>query len=286
MSGPVASTRLAGVSGRALALLAALAAALVPAVFVVPHMLAANGSEDGFADQRNLIDTVSEEFVRYWNSGDRVLSPGMERVVDYWFRFHVAKAAIAVILLIVLAVLGVLLRRAHLRSGGPGPARRAAVATAGVVITTLALFSSVIAVANIQGAVAPFTSLLSMLPVGAHHGRLVDTLDQVRQRLADSLNTGASSPPALEAMISDNSRYHVALGVMAMVVAVALIALSLVLWKRFLRTGPSDRRTRRALGACGVLSASSSLVVIVLAVANLSTASDSARGLLVFFNGG
>ncbi|MEL5955152.1 hypothetical protein AADR41_10280 [Streptomyces sp. CLV115] len=278
--------RLADVSGRALALLAALAAALVPAVFVVPHMLAANGSQDGFADQRNLIDTVSEEFVRYWNSGDRVLSPGMERVVDYWFRFHVTKAAIAAVLLIVLAVLGALLRRAYLLSGGLGPARRAAVATAGVVITTLALFSSLIVVANIQGAAAPFTSLLSMLPVGAHHGRLADTLDQVRQRLADSLNTGASSPPALEAMISDNSRYHVALAVMAVAVAVALIALSSVLWKRFRRTGPSDRHTKRVLGAFGVLSASSSLVVIVLAVANLSTASDSAQGLLVFFNGG
>jgi hypothetical protein len=283
---PVRVERFAGVPSRVLALLAILAAALVPAVFVMPHRLAADSSEGGFADQRNLIDTVSEEFVRYWSSGDRVLSPGMERAVDYWFRFHAAKAAIAAILLIVLVVLGVLLRKACLRGGDLGPARRAAVATTGVVVTTLALFSSVIVVANIQGAVAPFTSLLSMLPVGTRHGRLADTLDQVRQRLTDSLSTGASSPPALEAMISDNSRYHVALAVMAAVVAVALIALSSVLWKRFLRTGPSDKHTRRVLGAFGVLSASLSPAVAVLAVANLSTASDSARGLMVFFNGG
>ncbi|MFE7621004.1 hypothetical protein [Streptomyces sp. NPDC057496] len=283
---PVRSGRFAGVPGRAPALLAALAAVLVPAVLVVPHMLAADGSQDGFADQRNLIDTVGEEFVRYWNSDDRMFSPGMERVVDYWFRFHVAKAAIAAALSIVLVMLGVLLRKSFLRGSGAGPARRAAVAAGGVVVTVLALISSVIVVANIQGAVAPFTSLMSMLPVGTHHGRLAGTLDQVRQRLADSSDPGASPPPVLDMMIGDNSRYHVALAVMAAIVAVALVALSSVLWRRFLRTGPAGRRTRLALGASGVLTASLSLVVAVVAVANLSTASDSARGLSVFFNGG
>ncbi|MDK0517708.1 hypothetical protein [Streptomyces sp. ML-6] len=283
---PGRSGRFAGVPGRAPALLAALAAVLLPAVFVVPHMLAADGSEDGFADQRNLIDTVGEEFVRYWNSGDRMFSPGMERVVDYWFRFHVVKAVIAAVLLIVVVALGVLLRKSFPRGGGAGPARRAAVATGRVVVTVLALFSSVIVVVNIQGAVAPFTSLLSMLPVGTRHGKLADTLDQVRQRLADSLTTGASPPPALDAMISDNSRYHVALAVTAAIVAVALVALSGVLWRRFLRTGPSGEHSRRALGACGVLTVALSLVVAVVAVANLSTASDSAQGLSVFFNGG
>ncbi|MFF8612170.1 hypothetical protein [Streptomyces sp. NPDC015350] len=289
MSSPAApawSGRFAGVPGRVPALLAVLAAILVPAVFVVPHMLAADGSEDGFADQRNLIDTVGEEFVRYWNSGDRIFSPGMAGVVDYWFRFHVAKAVIAAILSVVLVVLGFLLRKSCPRGSGAGPVKRAAVATGGVVVTVLALFSSVIVVANIQGAVAPFTSLMSMLPVGTRHGKLADTLDQVQRRLAESLETGAAPPPALDVMIGDNSRYHVALAVMAAIVAVALAALSSVLWRRFLRTGPSAGRTRRALGATGVLTALLSLVVAVVAVANLSTASDSAQGLSVFFNGG
>ncbi|MFF4081953.1 hypothetical protein ACFYZN_21455 [Streptomyces sp. NPDC001777] len=283
---PVRPGRFADAPGRVPALLAVLAAVLVPAVFVVPHMLAADGSQDGFADQRNLVDTVGEEFVRYWNSDDRMFSPGMERVVDYWFRFHVAKAAIAAILMAVLVALGLLLRKSCPRGGGAGPARRAAVATGGVVVTVLALLSSVIMVVNVQGAVAPFTSLMSMLPVGTHHGRLTGTLDQVRQQLADSSGASDSPPPALATMISDNSRYHVALAVMAAIVAVALVALSSVLWRRFLRTEPSAGRTRRALGAFGLLTASLSLVVAVVAVANLSTASDSARGLSVFFDGG
>ncbi|MFF7986630.1 hypothetical protein ACFZDK_47415 [Streptomyces sp. NPDC007901] len=49
-----------------LAVLTALAAALLPALFLAPHLLAARGAQDGFADQDTLAGTVRDVFVEYW----------------------------------------------------------------------------------------------------------------------------------------------------------------------------------------------------------------------------
>ncbi|MFG3417646.1 hypothetical protein [Micromonospora sp. NPDC048063] len=267
-------------------MLVALAVALVAAFVVAPRTLAASGSGGGFVERRDLVEALGEEFVKYWRSGERDLSPGLQRVVDYWFRYHLAKAVIAAILLIVLVALGLLLWKAFLRAGGIGAGRRAALASGGVLVTMLALFSLAMVMANVQGAVAPYASLLPMLASGGTDGELADTLDQVRQRLADSLSAGDRTPPALEVMISDFSRYHVAMAVVAGIVAAVLVGTSVVSWTRFARTGPSDRRTRRVLGSFGVLSALLSLVVIVVIVANTTTAADPAPALLAFFDGG
>jgi hypothetical protein len=150
----------------------------------------------------------------------------------------------------------------------------------------LALSSLAIVMANVQGAAAPFASLLPMLADGPTDGELTDTLEQARQRLADSLNSGGPTSPALDVMISDFVRYHVAMAVIATIVAVVLIATSVALWKRFARTGSSDRPTRRVLASFAALSATLSLVLIVVAVANTTTAADPAPALLAFFDGG
>ncbi len=254
--------------------------ALGAAFVIAPRTLAGGG----FADEHDLREGFRVAFVEYWSSGAEEFSPGLERAVDYWFRYHVAKAVIAALLLGVLVALGVLLWKAFLRAGGVGVGRSAALASAGVLVTMLALFSLVIVMANIQGAVAPFSSLLPMLTSSAAEGELLVTLDQVRQRLADSLYAGGGTPLALEVMISDFSRYHVAMAVIAAIVAVVLIGLSVVLWKRFART--PDGRTRRVLGSFGVVSAVLSVAVIVVAVANTTTVADPAPALLAFFDGG
>jgi hypothetical protein len=271
-------------SGRALAVLAALTAVLLPAVFLAPQSLAAIGTEAGFSGQRELINTVNAAFVEYWRSGDKEFTPGMHQVVDYWFRFHLIKALLAAVLLVVLIALGVLLWKAFLRVSGLGA--RAAFASGGVLVTMLALLSLVLVVANVQGTVAPFTSLVSMLPIGAPHGELADTLAQVRQQLADYPRTGNATSPALQIMINDNARYHVAVAVMAATLVVVFIGMSVALWKRFAGSRPSGRRMRAVLGSYGVASALLSLVMIVFTLANITTATDSARGLAGFFGGG
>ncbi|WP_222871665.1 hypothetical protein [Nonomuraea sp. PA05] len=266
-------------------MLTALAVVLAAAFVVAPGTLAASRQDGGFADQRSLVETLGKAFAEYWRSGDRDLSPSLARVVDYWSRYHVAKAVIAAILLIVLVALGVLLWKAFLRADARA-GRRAALASAGVLVTMPALFSLLVVVANVQGAVAPFASLMSLLPVGAADTALADTIGQVRQQLAEPVGAGRRTPAALEVMISDYALYHVTLVVIGFVVAVAFTGLSVVLWTRSARTGSSDRRTRRVLKSYGVLSAMSSLIMFVVVVANMTNVADPAPGLLALFDGG
>ncbi|GIH12998.1 hypothetical protein [Rugosimonospora africana] len=276
-----------GVRSRAIATLTAIAAVLIGAFVVGPPALAARGPGGGFADEHHLTEAVRRAFVEYWRSGDRDFSPDLDRVVDYWFRFHVAKGVIAGILLIVLIALGALLWRAFVNAGGIGAARQVLLASAGVLVTMLALLSLAAVMANIQGAVAPFTSLMPMLTGGATDGPLADTLAQVRQQLSDSRSAGGRTPPAVGVMINDFTRYHVVMAVLAAMVVVVLIGTSVALWwRRFVRTTSSDRRTRRVWGSFGAFSVLLVLVVIVVGVANATTAADPAPALLALFNGG
>jgi hypothetical protein len=274
------------VSGGALALPGVLAAALSAAFVLAPAVLAASTPGGGYAGQGAIITALRTAFVEYWGSGNRNYPPGLERLVDYWIRYHVAKAVIAALLLTVLVVLGVRLWRALPDAGRLAAWRGAALASSGALVTVLAVFSVVLVVANIQGAVAPFTSLISMLPLGAPDTQLTHAVGQVRQGLAGYPGTGGQTPPALEAMISDFALYHATLAVLAAIVAVILIGMSVVSWKRRARTGSSERRIRHALGLAGVFSALLALAVIVVIVANLGTAMNPAPALLAFFNSG
>jgi hypothetical protein len=269
-------------SGRALAGLAAVATALVAAVVIAPPTLAAGSSDGALADQRHLVESLREAFVGYWRSGDSSLSPDLKRIVDYWFRFHVIKAMITAVLLVVLVVLGVLLWKAFLKAGGLGLGRRVALASAGVLVTMLTLLSLAVVLANLQGAAAPFSSLLPMVRDGATGGEVTRTLDQIRQGLA----AGDRSTPALHLMIGDFARYHVTFAVIAVIAVIAFISLSVLWWREFAKARSSDRRARRLYGSFGVLSGLLSLLAILSVVANTSAAANSAQVLLAFFDGG
>jgi hypothetical protein len=265
--------------------LVALAAVLVAALAALPRVLSASGPGEGLGDGRHLAQAFREAFIEYWNAGDRDFSPGMERVVDYWFRFHVVKAVIGAILLIVLVALGVLLWKAFLGAGGLGAGVRAAIASAGVLVTMLALRSSVMVKVSIQSVIAPFGSMLPMLTEDATDRELANTLGQVRRRLADSVNAGAPTSPALEVMINEYSLYHLVIVVVGPIMAVVLVGMSVVLWKRFARTESSDRRTRHVLGSFGVLTILLSLFAIVVSMVNMATVADPGPRFLLFFDG-
>jgi hypothetical protein len=273
------------VSSRALALpgvLAALGAAFV----VAPGVLAGSAPGGGYSGQAALITAMRTALVNYWDSGERNYPAGLERLVDYWIRYHVAKAVIAAALLTVLVVLGTRLLRALMRPGRLGLGRVTALALSGVLAAMLAFSSAVLVIVNIQGAVAPFASLISLLPLGTPNAQLTATIGQVRQHLAGYPGTGGRTPPALEAMVSSFALYHAALVVLLAILAIALAGLSVASWRKRARTGSSERRVRRTLALAGVISALLSLAVIAVALANLGTAMHPAPALLAFFNGG
>ncbi|WP_206071587.1 hypothetical protein [Antrihabitans stalactiti] len=199
----------------------------------------------------------------------------MARAVDYWRDYHAAKAVFAALLLVVLVALGLAVWRAFLRSGG------VALASGGVLVTVFALTALVLVMANVQGVIAPFSSLLPMVPFGAADGRLAEALDQVRAQLS-----GSHTTPPLDAMISDFARYHAAMAVIGAVVAVLIASTTVWLWKKFASTASSDWLTRRVLASFGVLSAVISLLLIVVVVANVLTAADPEPALAAFFDGG
>ncbi|WP_327003064.1 hypothetical protein OHA72_49620 [Dactylosporangium sp. NBC_01737] len=248
---------------RTAAALAALAAGLLAAFFAAPPALLGNPSA-----------SFRGAFVEYWRTGERNLTPRLRTIVDDWFRYHLLKAATAALLLVVLVALGAVLWKAFQRGAG----RRGAVASAGVAVTVLALFSLAMVMANLQGMGAPFASLLPTLVDGAApDAALSGTLGEVRQRLAAS-----PAPPAVDVMVDDFAHYHAVMAVIATVAAAALLALSVVAWRRFARVGTD----RRAAGAFGALMALSSLAVAVIAVANTTVAADPAPALAAFFDGG
>ena len=276
--------------GRALAGLVAAVAGLVVAFVVVPPRLAASGPAADLADHGRFLTAVRVAVVEYWQSGVRDHPPALQRVLDYWVRFHLVKGGIAALLLIAFGALSVVLWRTFLRAEGLGRGSRAALVSAGTVVPMLALFALAVVMANIQGAMAPFASLFPMLtespPDGTADPDVAATLAQARQQLAGAHRTGGYTPPALDAMVSDFAWYHVALAVIAAVVAVALLGLSVMCWRHVARAGSTSRRTRRVWGWFGAFSAVSVLIMVVLLVANAGTATDPAPALLALFNGG
>ena len=129
-----APPRSVGVPGRALATLVALVAGLGVAFVLAPPWLAASEQAGDPTNQSQLVAAFRAGVVAYWRSGDSTYPPQLQRVVDYWFRFHLVKGGIAALLLIVLVALAVLLWRTYLRTDGLGSGGRAALVTAGAAV--------------------------------------------------------------------------------------------------------------------------------------------------------
>jgi hypothetical protein len=128
------------------------ALALAVLFVIAPASLAGGTYGRGFTDNAPLVDATRAS-------------------LDYWFRYHVAKASIAALLLAVLIVLGVRVWRSLAGSDGPGRGGTAALASACIGITVLAVSAMALVMANIQGAIAPFSSLLSLLGAWASRWR-------------------------------------------------------------------------------------------------------------------
>ncbi|WP_405485745.1 hypothetical protein [Nocardia sp. NBC_00511] len=269
---------------RPIAVLTTLTAALIAAVVFAPHLLAAGRSESGFAHESGLRTGFRTAFQEYWTTGGPGYSPSLARIVDYWFRFHVVKAVVAALLLTVLITLSTVLWKAF-RSTAPGILRAGSLLAGSTLTTLLALISLLMVMANIQGAIAPFSSLMPLLMDTPPDAPLTATLGQVRDSLAESPGPGGRTPPAAGVMIDDFTRYHVAMAVITATLALCFLTASVILWRRFARTASTDRPERRIQAAFGTLSLLIAAAAVVVAVANTTTAAHSAPGLLALFNG-
>ena len=212
---------------------------LAAAFFVAPPLLLGPGRLGDFP----------RAFVAYWSSGGPDFRPDLQRLVDHQFHYHLARVVIALPLLTVLVTLAVLLRRFRLPIGA------------------LALAAAVLLIANVQGAVSPFGTLLPILASGPADADLTAALAQVR----DQLHNGPRSP-ALDVMLDEYVRWHVAKAVLVGLLAVVLIGLSVMAW----------RRRRRWLSLLTAVPATAALVVVA---ANVTTVANPIPPFLLLLQG-
>ncbi|MBM7516326.1 hypothetical protein [Nocardioides nitrophenolicus] len=209
--------------------------ALVVAVVLAPELLAGLLT-GGFSDVGALRDALPGAFADHWRAGDGAVTGELADAVRYWAAFHIVKAVAAAALLgtLVIALDGV--RR--------GPGR--------VVLLALATLAAVVLVANVQGAVAPLSSLLSMLSSGA----------------ADVALT-SSGTPAFAALVRDFALYHLAMVLLAGGAVLVLAWLAL-------RAGRRGRRAAAGIAAVGAV------LLGVVTLANVSTVAEPEPALVDF----
>lgn len=261
--------------------LVGLAFVLAVLFVIAPSSLAGGSYGRSVSDNGPLVDATRVSFVEFWNSGRGEFPSALQSTVDYWLRYHVAKALIAALLAAVLIVLGARVWRSLARSGGRG--RTVALTSAGVGVTMLAMFAIALVMANIQGAIAPFSSLLSLLGPEQRGGELAVTIDQIREMLAEPAGTSGLRSLALDTIVSDFSRYHAALAGMAAAGAAGLVVLGVMSWRASSSATRSSTPARRLLRAASVLSIAFAMLMLLVTVANTSNATAPENGLLLFF---
>ncbi|MDN5779852.1 MAG: hypothetical protein L0H96_23495 [Humibacillus sp.] len=258
--------------------LTAAATLLVALVTVVPFPLASALSGGRYGDLGALRAGVTNGFVQLWTTGDGQLGE-LSATADFWARFHIVKAALSTVLLVVLWILLARAWRASTYAGSHG--RRWGLSALGLSASALAGVSLLVVVANLQGAVAPLSSVLGVLSFTEPGGPLEPVLEQARQ----VLRSGASTPAA-EVLRADFVRYHTVMAVLGTAVTLALIGGAVALWRRRSHTTRTQQSWRRLLsgGSTGMLLIAGAFALVT--AANISTALHPSSALLGFLAGG
>ncbi|WP_323101261.1 hypothetical protein [Intrasporangium sp. YIM S08009] len=206
----------------------------------------------------------------------------------FWARFHVVKAVLGGVLLVLVVRLA--RRTWHEYVGSRARGRRARLAVAGVLEAPLLLLAVLLVAANVQGALAPMSSALGLLPVGrggtapdgVAEGGMALTVREIRRALQ---SPDAAVPPALTRLVGDFAAYHAVMVGVGAVVTLGLAVLAVRVWpRRGVAAEPWHLRGPRVVTAVSVLGLAAAFAVI--SAANLSTFLHPAPALLGFFDGG
>lgn len=188
-------------------------AGLSVSVFAVPMLVVA---VHGLTSESDLETAAGSAFVRAGASGARADARGLVELVSLWRDFHLIKAALAVLLVLALLRLSSVL---SLQARVAGPRRWALAAYGGVLASMLAALT--IALANLQGALAPLASTASLLPRGRTSGELGAVLGELRQ----AVQVDPASPAGVAGkLLADFERYHAVFAILAAVVGALLTA--------------------------------------------------------------
>jgi len=244
--------------------LTAVVAVLIVAFIWLPARLAGASS----VERTELGGAAGRAIVQYWHTGRRTYPPSLAELVDYWRRYHIVKAMVAAALLITLCALAKIQWRSVLAEPG---GRGSVAAFAGLATSCgLAFGSSLLILANIQGAVAPLSSLLSTLPLG-HDPAVDDTASAIHHALGGRVD----GQQPLGRMVADFGRYHAVLAAGAALLSVWLVGSAISALRR---SKPGVLQRSRTW-----IFATLAVVMLVVCVANAVTASNPAPALRLLF---
>ncbi|AFA72311.1 putative membrane protein [Gordonia polyisoprenivorans VH2] len=245
--------------------LGVLTVALAAATMLAPWLLTGPGP-DGMAT------AFGSAFAHFWKSGSSTPPVDLTALVDDWRRFHIAKSVIGLALLVVACRLTIALYR-----GTSEPTRRRPLrALPAAAVAAIAL---VIVAANIQGAIAPLSSLLPFLS-GSGDPTTLAIASQAHTELMASVDGSFTAP--LQVLVDDFARYHTVFAVIAGVLTVGVLGATGVA----LRAAAVARRGARTRPlACAAALTVVALTTGVVCAANISSAAESAQALAVFFGG-
>ncbi|MFT4137074.1 hypothetical protein [Microbacterium sp.] len=248
-------------------------AALAVAVMTVPPVVA-EWTSGGRVSVSGLAESVSIGFEQWMLSG--TASPGsvLTDATVFWAVFHIAKALLAIALLCALIAVG---RRIWSRAvQAQGRLARRTWVTVGVLGAWLPVLTLLVAVANVQGSIAPLSSVLSFLPI-----ETTPAIEQVRAELA----TGAYGS-VTTALVEDFRMYHVVLVGLLLVAITGVLATIVLMVIRRARLPEHHWMLRRVLSSGAVALTLLTAALGLLLLANLSTVADTATALAGFFNDG
>ena len=286
---PVARHRPPAPTGsRALVRPAAGVLVALAAVALLPFPAASLWPGGGYPDVTALGAALARGLAHWWRSGALDAGPDLDAAVAFWARFHVVKALLSAVLLVLLVRLG--RRTWHEYRQATGRGRRARLAVAGAAASPLLVLAVLLVAATVQGALAPLSSALGLLPVGrigtgaaADAGGLAGTVREIRLALQAP---DASVPPALTRLVGDFATYHAVMVGVGTVVTLGLAVAAVRVWRR--RRGvdaePWRLRGPRLVTAASVLGLAAAFAVVT--AANFSTYLHPAPALLGFFEGG
>lgn len=212
-----------------------IAVVLVTSVMVLPWHVAASLTGAPWTAPVQLADSVRHGLLSDWSRSIAAPGEGASALADevqFWRWFHVVKAVLATGVLVASAGLVAQVWRARRASAQRW--RRFGLLLASVAGGGLFLLSLVVVIANVQGAVAPLSSVLSFLPANESDVGFASAVTSLR----DSLSSPQPSAGAM-AIVSDFSIYHVVVAVLlgATTLLAAGLAFQLLRAREWLATG-------------------------------------------------
>jgi hypothetical protein len=236
--------------------LGAASVGLTAAAFLAPWHVASAITGLTWAGPSDLARSVGDALVTDWASA--VLAPGVQassaltEPTRFWRWFHITKAVLALAALV--PALALVTRASRAGRAASSRARRCAWVTVTAVASLVAALGAVLVVANVQGAIAPLSSVLSFLPLSDGSPGLVDTAAALEASVGSAHPTSTAS-----AIVRDFAAYHAVAALLLALVAV-LAGVAALRVARARRWGPA------------VLLAATVAIVAVLTVANTGTA--------------